>query len=196
MELKQTLKRVWHFLWKDNSIWSWLANLVVAFILVKFIIYPGLGLIFGTNLPVVAVVSCSMEHSELKGTCSWNHLGFDAWWEANKEWYTEKGITKEYFSDFKFKNGFNKGDIMVIFKAKKVNIGDTIVYQTSSVYYPIIHRVVHTDPLITKGDNNQINDPKEINSSQIVGKAVLRIPLFGWLKIWFVSLVQFIGGLF
>ena len=37
-------------------------NVVLAFVLIKFIIYPGAGLIMGTRLPVVAVVSESMEH--------------------------------------------------------------------------------------------------------------------------------------
>ncbi|MDD5253508.1 MAG: signal peptidase I [Candidatus Nanoarchaeia archaeon] len=196
MELKQTLRKVWYFLWKDNSIWSWLVNLIIAFIIVKFVIYPVLGLIFGTGLPIVAVVSCSMEHSEIKGDCALTHQGFDVWWDKNKEWYLDKGITKEQFSDFIFKNGFNKGDIIFIFRAKNLKVGDVIVYQTSMVYYPIIHRVVHVDPYITKGDNNQVNDPKEVSESQIIGKAVFKIPLLGWIKIWFVNIIQFIGGLF
>ncbi|MDD5331765.1 MAG: signal peptidase I [Candidatus Nanoarchaeia archaeon] len=187
MHFKTIARKVWHFLWKDNSIWSWLANLAIAFVLVKFILYPGMGLFFGTNLPVVAVVSSSMEH----------HPGnFDAWWEENKQWYLDRSITKSDFMDYRFKNGFNKGDIMVIFGAKNVNLGDVVVYNDNKYMYPIIHRVVKVDQeYITKGDNNSIQDPKAINTSQIVGKAVFRIPLLGWIKIWFVDLIKMIGGL-
>ena len=47
----QWAKRVWHFLWHEDSIASWLANLALAFVLVKFVIYPGIGLLFGTDFP-------------------------------------------------------------------------------------------------------------------------------------------------
>ena len=58
---KKKLKRLWHFIWEDNSVWSWIANIVLAFILIKFIVYPSLGFVLGTTHPVVAVVSESME---------------------------------------------------------------------------------------------------------------------------------------
>jgi len=102
--MKDKLKKLWRFIWEDNSIWSWLVNLVLAFVLVKFIIYPGLGLLLGTGYPVVAVVSGSMEHDG----------GFDNWWNSQENIYNELGITKKEFKDFRFKNGFNKGDIMVL----------------------------------------------------------------------------------
>ena len=61
-DLNSTWKKVWHFIWEDNSIWSWIVNIILAFILIKFIVYPGLGLALGTSYPIVAVVSNSMEH--------------------------------------------------------------------------------------------------------------------------------------
>ena len=48
--------KVWWFLWEDDSVWSWLANIVLAFVLIKFIVYPGLGLALQTSHPIVAVV--------------------------------------------------------------------------------------------------------------------------------------------
>ena len=60
---KRTWKKIWYFIWEDNSIWSWIVNIILAFVLIKFIVYPGLGLILSTSHPVVAVVSESMEHN-------------------------------------------------------------------------------------------------------------------------------------
>ena len=57
------LKKTWHFIWEDDSVWSWIVNIILAIVLIKFIIYPGLGLVLGTSYPIVAVVSDSMEHS-------------------------------------------------------------------------------------------------------------------------------------
>ena len=61
-KFRKFLKKLWYFLWEENSVWSWIANIALAFILIKFVVYPGIGLILGTNYPIVAVVSGSMEH--------------------------------------------------------------------------------------------------------------------------------------
>lgn len=185
---KTFLGKAWYFIWEDNSLLSWLVNIVIAFILVKFIIYPGLGLLFGTNYPVVAVVSGSMEH---------RGLGFDSWWEQNKAWYEEKGITKEQFKEFSFHNGFNKGDIMVLTgsKPENIKIGCVIVYESHPDYPPIIHRVTsrrqqETTYFVTKGDNNLIADKEEVPEEKFLGKAVLRIPYLGWVKIIFTDTIN------
>ena len=111
-EFKKLLKKTWHFIWEDNSIWSWIVNIILAFILIKFAVYHGLGLILSTSHPVVAVVSSSMDHD----------MDFEAWWEENKEWYMENGINKEDFETSSFRNGFNKGDIMVLVGKDAENI--------------------------------------------------------------------------
>ena len=59
---KSLLSKIWYFIWEDDSLASWLVNIVLAFLLVKFIIYPGLGLLLSTDYPVVAVISGSMTH--------------------------------------------------------------------------------------------------------------------------------------
>lgn len=75
-------KKIWKFIWHDDSLLSWIVNIVIAFILVKFVIYPGLGLILQTTYPVVAVVSSSMEHNE----------DFEKWWENAKLCYSNYNI--------------------------------------------------------------------------------------------------------
>jgi len=165
---------------------SWIINLILAFVIVKFLVYPGLGLLFNTPFPVVAVVSSSMEHNS----------NFDGWWENNKDYYFAKQITKDQFETFDFHHGFNKGDIMVLQGVKEYNIGDILVYSTTYYNYPIIHRIIEKDPIITKGDNNNIADPKEVSETQIQGKAIVKIPLLGWIKIWFNDVLKiFTGGI-
>ena len=55
-----TWGKVWYFIWHDDSVWSWIVNIILAFLLIKFIVYPGLGFLLETEYPVVAVVSGSM----------------------------------------------------------------------------------------------------------------------------------------
>jgi hypothetical protein len=195
---KQRWQKTWHFIWHEDSLASWLVNIVLAFLLIKFILYPGLGLVLGSDFPVVAVVSSSMEH----------HPGnFDEWWATNEDFYLSKNITKFDFMNYPFKNGFNKGDIMILTgaKADQVKKGTVIVYWSRKPY-PIIHRFVGytTDGdqrfLTSKGDNNpsmvqtfELNEYR-IQEEHVVGKAVLRVPYLGYVKIWAVDLFNLLLG--
>jgi len=232
-EVKRLLKKVWYFIWEDNSVWSWIVNIALAFVLIKFIVYPGLGLLLDTSHPVVAVVSSSMEHKSVK-SCASNGIidmlressqcnsykyamcgntydekksfGLDEYWVYCGSWYKEKGITKEDFSGFSYKNGFNKGDIMVLrgVESERISAGEVIVF-FSSRKDPIIHRVVgksEKDGKIyfhTKGDNNEDSirsgalDETNVKEDAVIGKAVLRIPLLGYIKIWFVGILKVLG---
>ncbi|MEK6951822.1 MAG: signal peptidase I [Nanoarchaeota archaeon] len=175
-----TFRKVWNFIWHEDSILSWIVNIILALVIVKFLIYPGLGLLFNTNYPLVAVVSGSMEHDQ---------GNFDEWWSINGKWYEKNNITKEQFEKFRFKNGFNKGDIMILFGSKNIKVGDVIVY-TGVNTYPIIHRVVKINDdssFVMKGDHNSDKDPSLVSSS--VGKAVIRIPLLGYIKILFMDYI-------
>ena len=197
-EMRKNLRKVWHFIWEDNSIWSWIVNIILAFILIKFIVYPVLGLALGTSHPVVAVVSGSMEH---------NGMVFEQWWEKNKDWYLQNGIGKEDFEQFSLKNGFNKGDIMILAgrNADHIKIGDVIVFANGKKD-PIIHRIVkRTDKdgtiyFQTKGDNNKDSiktqqlDETNIAENEIIGKAALRVPLLGYIKIGFVEMLKLAGA--
>ncbi len=181
-------------------------NIILAFILIKFLIYPGLGLVLGTSHPIVAVVSNSMEHDS----------DFDSWWQSSEKYYSEFGIVKNSFEEFPLKNGFNKGDIMVLWRANPDNlkIGDIIVFRsarTNPKPDPIIHRIVIKEEkegkltYQTKGDNyltnrRQINAcfqdgciyESDIQQSQIIGKALFKVPYLGYIKIWFVDLLNFL----
>lgn len=185
MDLKQIFKKIYHFLFKDDSIWSWLVNLVLAFVIVKFLIYPGLGLILGTSLPLVAVISGSMEH---------NGLDFNQWWDQNSGWYESQGITKEMFIEYGLKNGFNKGDVIVLINASDLKQGDVVVYNSGQHSYPIIHRVTYINEnentYEIKGDNNDTPDPWSVSNDQLIGKALFKIPYIGWLKIWFTNIIS------
>jgi len=205
-EIKKGLKKFWNFLWNEDSIWSWIINIILAFVIIKFLIYPGIGLALGTNLPVVAVISESMSHDG----------NFNTWWTSpaiceylvngtttatnctQERWYGDKGITKEEFITYTMHNGFNKGDIIILrgVTFDNLKIGDILVYQ-SKLSYPVIHRVVEKDDLIqTKGDHNsmQIVEPvlneKYVMKDQIIGKAWLRVPYLGYVKIIFAEAIQ------
>lgn len=190
IKFRKALKKIWYFIWEDNSIWSWIVNIILAFIIVYFVIYPGLGLLFGTPLPVVAVVSGSMEHEG---------LGFYEFYQKQASFYEKNNIKMEDFGKFPFRNGFNKGDIMVVFKAdsEKIKIGDVVVYQANQKE-PIIHRVIRineedsTKYYTTKGDRVLIvqNFEEKINEKDLLGRAVLRIPYLGWVKIAFTSMFR------
>ena len=81
---------------------------------------------------------------------------------------------------------------MVLIGRKPLNIkvGDVAVFK-GSLKDPIIHRVVRIFMedgnyyIQTKGDNNGAsrNDELKIPVDSILGKAVLRIPWLGWIKI-------------
>ena len=195
-EVKKIFKGIWYFIWEDNSIWSWIVNVVLAFILIKFIVYPGLGLILSTSHPIVAVVSESMEHN----------MNFEKWWDKNGKWYLENSIGENEFSQFSMKNGFNKGDIIVLIgkKPRNINVGDIIVFKNNRPD-PIIHRVVKKWQnnsnyfFQTKGDNNKDTiknkalDETNIHQDSVIGKAVIKIPFLGYIKIWFVEILKLSG---
>jgi signal peptidase I len=230
---KTRWQKIWYFIWDDDSIWSWIVNIIIAFILIKFLVYPGLGLFFGSTHPVVAVVSGSMEHKtvhpclayeqnqgslqggmqcktinkEVYGICGVNfdenkRVNLDFFWETCGEFYKTYNINKLDFEEFDFKNGFNTGDIMVLFgfKPEKVGVGDVIVFRSTNQNQaePIIHRVIKVwqeDGMYyykTKGDHNSDTHSFEatIGEDRVIGKAVFRIPFLGNIKIWFVQLLS------
>lgn len=178
----EQVKKFWNWLWNSNSILSWIASFLVAFIIVRFIFYPILGLFLATPIPLVVVESGSMEHFD----------NFNIWWQAQERYYRDFGITKDMAEKWPFKSGFNKGDVVIIRGRpfNKLKIGDVIVFKVNDGR-AIIHRVIkkEDDWVATKGDANigQINVEKKINKDQIEGVAVARIPYIGWIKLFFVE---------
>jgi hypothetical protein len=200
--------KVWYFIWEDNSVWSWIVNIILAFVLIKFAVYPALGLMFGTTHPVVAVVSNSMQHNSLIADSAVRQMlqhnsSFDKWWYKSGKFYEENGITKDNFRMFTLKNGFSKGDIIILRgeKPQSLKIGDIIVFYGSEPD-PIIHRVVEKweeDGQLyfrTKGDNNEgfVPDELRISQSLIIGKAWFKLPWLGYVKIIFTEGINVIGG--
>jgi len=203
-------KNTWNFFWNDDSIWSWLANIVVAFLLIRFIVYPVLGLLLGTSYPIVAVISESMDHGTSNDIICGQHLvdfpeSYDSYWTVCGQWYESNGITKEEFRKFPFKNGFRKGDVVLLWRANEENldIGDVLIFQGNKVQ-PIIHRVVNTWEdndgryYQTKGDHNNgvitgVYGEEKIGLERVLGKGLIRIPYLGWLKILFVDAVKPLG---
>jgi len=204
------LKKTWHFLWHEDSALSWFANLVLAVILVKFVIIPFLGLILGTSFPVVAVVSSSMDHNPIEdkicGTTVSNYNGsLDSYWNTCGKLYENIGIDKKTFESFPLSDGFEKGNIMVLVGAKpdEIKKGDIIVFRGGN-NIPIIHRVVIINEkdgkktFTTKGDHNEGIIPSfgevDITEDKIIGKAVLKIPYLGYIKIAFDKIIVSIFG--
>ncbi len=228
------------------GILPWVLNILLAFLIIKFIVFPALSLVFGSALPVVAVMSGSMEHrADGDGVVCGRVVGdaytgsLDAYWNMCGGWYEERGITQDQFAAFPIKRGFNKGDIMVILGPSRgaIEVGDTIVFQSREAY-PIIHRVVGVTEADgarvyqTKGDHNPdqivsyfvvdargaasvchkngvpvrcsegslvtkatpgataVLDETMVKQDAIIGRAIVRIPFLGWIKIWFSDAVN------
>jgi len=122
-------KKFWKFLKKDS--WqSWLVSLVIAFVLIKFVFFPLLSFITGSPLPLVVVESCSMYHSI---------DNFDNWWDSNSVWYEDRQISKEEFGSYKFKNGLNKGDIILVWGRTDYDVGDVLIFEAGQ-RFPLIQQ--------------------------------------------------------
>jgi signal peptidase len=102
---------------------------------------------------------------------------------------------------------FYRGDVVVIEKADflgiheinpaDLKVGDIVIYNAVWFPEPVIHRIIATGTAIngsqyyiTKGDNNQIQDPDPVFDNQIVAKVVtigntpFVIPKVGYITIW------------
>ena len=147
-----------------------------------------------------------------------DHQGsFDEWWQHGGRWYISGNVTKDEFSLFPLRNGFSRGDIIILkgVKPKDIKTGDIIVFKSHKSRPrpdPIIHRVVRKWEansnyfFQTKGDNyntntNSINscdgtgciDETSISEGQVIGNAVFRVPFLGYVKIWAVEGVCLFG---
>jgi hypothetical protein len=203
-------KKIWDFLWKSNSVWSWLADLVLIFVIVKFVIFPLFALGFGTSLPFVIIESGSLEHKIVShdpgimpNICGQTFLNtedisgdFEKYWGYCGAWYEQRNITKEEFEKWPWQKGMNKGDIIVVKGLKNYDYkeGEIIIFRVQEQTTPIIHRIIAVNDSVfsTKGDHNseQHEYEKAIAKEQIVGKAIARIPKLGWIKLGIVELFR------
>jgi len=188
------LRQGWNWIWHSDSILSWFVALVLAFVVVKFIFFPTLSFLLGTQLPLVVVESSSMEHP---GSFIGNVIGtegnFELWWGEMGAWYEQNNIDKDDTNSWSLKTGFDKGDIMVVYGRFEPEVGDVVIFDAGT-QHPIIHRIVSIDgdTIQTKGDNNngQLPVEKSISKSDLVGEAVFRIPKLGWVKLVFVEIIN------
>ncbi|GAH51700.1 unnamed protein product, partial [marine sediment metagenome] len=105
----------------------------------------------------------------------------DTWWDKHESKYTPLIINDLDFQKFIFENGFNKGDILFIIKAKpeKLKQGDVIIFNSGMKKNPIIHRIIKVEQrsgeyiFSTIGDNNngQLSFEKEIHENQRANSA-------------------------
>ena len=210
------IKKAWNWIWNSDSIFSWIIALIIIFIIIKFVLFPILSLIMGTSLPLAGVESSSMDHQIAKNeygrlTLCGNtydekeRYNFEEYWDICGKWYEDRDITKAQFEEFPIKNGFKKGDIIIVWGRFEPKVGDIIIFQVnpeSSSPHPVIHRIVKIENGIieTKGDhnkeqltknNNPFNtDETNIRQSQIVGKAIIKVPYLGWPKIWLTEFIN------
>ncbi len=194
LKIKEAIKKSWNWLWHSDSLLSWIVSLLLAFIIVKFIFFPLLSLLLGTSLPLVVVESSSMEHpGNLFKEIFSPQKEFENWWEEKGLWYEDRELTKQEAQSWIFKSGFDKGDIIVVYRPTKLKIGDVIIFEANA-QHPIIHRIISIDNKIieTKGDNNldQLSIEKSISEENIIGKAIFRIPKLGWIKLIFVEIIN------
>ena len=102
---------------------------------------------------------------------------------------------------------FYRGDVVVIEKTdflgiSEINkddlkVGDIVIYQATWFPDPVIHRIVATGTdvngtpyYVTKGDNNQVQDPAPVYHDQVMAKVVTLgntpfvIPKIGYITLW------------
>ena len=160
------------------------AEVVIIFLVIKLAFIPLAGYALGTQYPIVAILSGSMDHNG----------SFDNWWNAQSNLYGPFNITKDEFKTFQLSNGVHRGDAMILGRANNIEVGDIIVFIDTQNNIPIIHRVVSLVPLETKGDANlgQIQGVEtNIPSETIIGKVVLEIPYVGYVKVGLVELLNY-----
>ncbi len=178
--MKRKMKKVWDFLQEDSWL-SFVATLALAFVVIKFIFFPGLSFLTGTSLPLVIVESCSMYHHE---------DGMAKSFESSSI-YEKYGLELEDSVGWDFQNGFSKGDVIFVVGADEAQVGDVIIFNAGA-RYPLIHRLMEAgETYATKGDNYKTNSARQypgedkISEDQLIGKALFRVPFVGWAKLIF-----------
>lgn len=194
------IKKFWYWIWNSDSILSWIVALVIIYVFIKYIFFPGLGFVMGTSLPLAGVESSSMDHQIASddfrnyGLCGNSYsrdekkyINFDEYWYNCGEWYEGRNISKEDFKNFYMHNGFRKGDIVVVWGRFEPKIGNIIIFKPnpeSTAPHPIVHRVVSVEEvdgkkiLQTKGDHNKDqlkagNNPYDTNEIHIEEEQII-----------------------
>lgn len=161
----------------DRLTEGWIGSVFYIFLGVGLALVAKQMLAFGlsTDMPVVAVVSQSMQHDRAQQT-------YYEWLENNL------GYGQDYIKSWPVSTGFFVGDMPIVQGAGEYNVGDVIVYSVPGQSYPIIHRIIKINDdgtYQTKGDNNLHQLPYEfhISGEQIHGRVIFIIPKLGYFKV-------------
>jgi len=147
-------------------------------VILSFVVGNILNFALGTNTPLVAIMSGSMEHDSTTEKVHYSYL-------------QSAGFSREEIDSFPIPNGFRKGDVLVVKGSEKeYAIGDVLVFNAPGANYPIIHRIIGTTKdssgkvyYRTKGDHNPAEDRWLIPHSEARGKAAFVIPFLGYVKV-------------
>ncbi len=154
-------------------------------ILIAFTLNQGLAYALSTDLPVVAVVTSSMEHDHTTEVVYYQ-------WLQNR-----LGYGREYIDSWPVPNGFFVGDMPIVQGAQDYSVGDVVVYTIPGQRIPIIHRIIKINSdgtYMIKGDHNNDLLPFEssVKKEQVHGKVMFIIPKIGYFK---VVVSRITGGL-
>jgi hypothetical protein len=196
---QEKLYNVYEFVFVEDGPYSIAAFCLVAYLGIRFIVFPVIGFVAGTSLPIVAVISNSMVHGdgweESPAMCDGSPC-------SQEEYYERRNISMAQFDSFRFDDGFNKGDVMLVRGEDSYEVGDVVVYRAANKP-PIIHRVIEvkgSDEYVVKGDNNyapmQETGEFNLDESRIIGSAYARLPFLGWVKIGLVNALRSVAEVF
>lgn len=217
--VKKYLKQLWDYIWKSDSLGSYVLNFILAFVIIKYIFFPVTGFVLNNDYPIVAIVSGSMEHKITNGAiCDKQILNIDTQSVSHDEWWTYCGdyyednyaVSQDIFKTFPHSNGLNIGDIIILYgkDPDDIKIGEILIFipEDRDFYEqkgPVIHRVMHkweedgTMYFQTKGDHNPQsfeNFERMIPEEDVIGVGVVRIPLLGYGRIIINDIMLFIMG--
>jgi hypothetical protein len=213
-------KKFWYYIWYDDSFGSYIANFAFAYVFIKFILFPTLGLLLGTSFPIVAIVSGSMEHKVVDGSIcddriistGTDSLNQDEWWDYCGDYYVDAfNLSKSDFENFEYKNGLNIGDVLILRgkNPKDVEVGEVLIFIPQDINFyltkgPVIHRVVKKWEdedgkfhFQTKGDHNSKsfeNFENDIIEDNVLAVSAVRIPYIGYAKIMLSNTIYFLTG--
>lgn len=93
----------------------------------------------------------------------------------------------------------NRGDVVFVRKASfdELQPGDVITVSSTGGKFHFTHRIVEIDKekrtVTTRGDANNADDPMPTEEERIVGKMWYKLPLLGYLSIFFLNFSRAAG---
>jgi hypothetical protein len=79
---------------------------------------------------------------------------------------------------------FRTGDLAVVRRAGRYEVGDVVAYHSTVLHTVVMHRIIarQGSRYVFQGDNNDFIDPSPPRSSDLIGKLWLRVPKVGRLS--------------